>query len=275
MTSNHVNRLLLGVAVVSTFGLGVLAMWVLNRPDLGVASFFFVPTCLLAFSGGPRAGAAGALISTALFILVRLHNLDISGAKLAVAGIARGTAFVCGGVFVGLFAERNRMLVEQLRQAAECDFLTGLGNTRAFETALQRRCQDGRPFTLLLGDTDSLKEINDQAGHAAGDLALKRLATALRDEIRPGDEAARIGGDEFAILTTAVTAEEARAIVGRLEQRSRAARCPATFGWAIYPSDAAHQIGLFNVADGRLYARKPGARTQQPALPTLRMAFSE
>ena len=88
----------------------------------------------------------------------------------------------------------------QLRELADRDFLTGIFNTRVFDEALARRCQAGRPFLLLLGDMDNLKQVNDTHGHTAGNIELRRLADALARTIAPDDELARVGGDEFAVL---------------------------------------------------------------------------
>ena len=68
------------------------------------------------------------------------------------------------GALVGWFANEHRRHLEQLREFATRDFLTGLLNTRVFDEALARRCQTGRPFVLLLGDMDNLKEVNARTG---------------------------------------------------------------------------------------------------------------
>ena len=89
------------------------------------------------------------------------------------------------GALIGWFAAHDRELVTRLQLLAERDYLTGLPNTRAFEAAVQRRLALKRPFTLLLGDMDGLKQINDHHGHAEGNDALRRLAEML--EQRPSE----------------------------------------------------------------------------------------
>ena len=90
---------------------------------------------------------------------------------------------------------------EQMRFLADHDPLTNLLNRRSFvqhldaEVARSRRYT--RPLALVVFDLDELKTVNDTQGHAAGDEALKRVADALRSTIRSGDNAFRIGGDEF------------------------------------------------------------------------------
>jgi diguanylate cyclase (GGDEF)-like protein len=256
MSPDRRNRLLLVVAAVSAYGLVFLTMSVFRNSELGIASFFLIPTCMLALAGGPRAAVAGAVLSAGLFVVSRMDNPEVANSTLTIAAVVRSSALLCGGVVVGWFADRNRNLLRELRTAAELDFLTGVGNTRAFEAALTRRGDARRPFALLLADLDCLKEINDRDGHTAGNDALKQLAVTLRQELRPEDDLARVGGDEFAILASVATAEEAGSLARRLEKHALTAGVSATFGWAVFPNDANHHLNLFELADGRLYARK-------------------
>lgn len=85
-----------------------------------------------------------------------------------------------------------------LDQAARTDPLTGLLNRRGFAEALGARLAAGASGTLAYIDLDGLKPLNDVFGHAAGDAALRAMATRLRSATRPGDAVARLGGDEFA-----------------------------------------------------------------------------
>jgi len=137
------------------------------------------------------------------------------------------------GGLLGWFASRDRELVERLRVLAERDFLTGLPNTRAFEAAIARRFEAGIPFALLLGDMDGLKGINDSQGHAEGNDALRRLALMLGSSLRPEDEVARVGGDEFAVLTVSTPTDEAAALAAKLEGLLARRGSPITFGLAV------------------------------------------
>ena len=197
MAPDRVNRLLLVLAAAGAYGMVFLAMSVFGNTELGIASFFLIPTFLLALAGGPRAAVAGSVVAAGLYFFSRMHHPGVAGSTLTIAAVVRCTALLCGGVLVGWFADRNRSLLGELRKAAELDFLTEVGNTRAFEAAITRRGEAGRPFALLLVDMDCLKEINDRDGHAAGNDALRRLAAALRRELRPEDDLARVGGDDL------------------------------------------------------------------------------
>ena len=160
------------------------------------------------------------------------------------------------GGLLGWFSSRDRELVERLRVLAERDFLTGLPNTRAFEAAIARRLEAGTPFALLLGDMDGLKAINDSQGHAEGNDALRRLALMLGSSLRPEDEVARVGGDEFAVITVLARNDEAAALAAKLEAAMARQESRITFGWAVYPADGENALSLYRAADERLYARK-------------------
>jgi diguanylate cyclase (GGDEF)-like protein len=108
------------------------------------------------------------------------------------------------------------------RQLARIDPLTGLGNRRAFDEALDAELARARraktPLSLLVGDLDGFKAINDRYGHTVGDECLCDAATALRAAVRQPDLCFRWGGDEFAVLLTGADASVARALATRLEK---------------------------------------------------------
>nr|WP_316651991.1 EAL domain-containing protein [uncultured Gellertiella sp.] len=102
--------------------------------------------------------------------------------------------------------EQNRQL-EQARQQMEFnslhDALTGLANRRYLDQILgEKRSGADQPLTILHLDLDRFKDINDTLGHAAGDSILRHAANVLRAAVEPGDFIARIGGDEFVIVST-------------------------------------------------------------------------
>lgn len=98
-------------------------------------------------------------------------------------------------------ATKHRVRAEQLYGVSILDPLTGLYNRRFGETRLQEEIKkaelSGEPLLLLALDFDRFKEINDQHGHAAGDLALREFSRRLQRAIRACDLAVRVGGDEF------------------------------------------------------------------------------
>src|SRR5262249_62063506 len=108
------------------------------------------------------------------------------------------------------------------QQLANRDPLTRLGNRRAFDDAVAREIERSRRarehLVLLLGDLDNFKEVNDNSGHANGDIVLRQAADAIADTVRGGDGGYRWGGDEVAVLLPGTEFEEVERIAGRLSE---------------------------------------------------------
>ncbi len=225
-------------------------------PGLGIGHFFYIPVALIALTCGARIGLAAGALATGLYALAIVLTPRLpTGDVLTSAMVIRFFTYSSCGILIGWFASQHRKHVAQLKELAERDFLTGILNTRVFDEALSRRCRAGRPFVLLLGDMDDLKQINDTHGHTAGNHELRRLAEALSRVLRPDDELARVGGDEFAILTDTDVAKAAELCSG-LRATLSAEDLSITFGWAALPEDGVGPFELFRKADDRLYAAK-------------------
>src|SRR5437762_2085990 len=234
-----------------------VAFLVWERPGLGLGHFYYLAIACVALGAGPLAGACGGLVASGLYALGVVLNPAVPSASILTAGtLLRLIVFSAIGALVGAFARSNHSLVERLHVAAERDFLTNLLNARAFEAALERRLEERHPFTLVLGDMDGLKRVNDEHGHAAGNDALRELAEGLVRQARHEDEVARVGGDEFALLASCTGEPDARALVRRLEEGMSAQGLKASFGCAVYPDDGTTALSLFRAADARLYDRK-------------------
>lgn len=177
-----------------------------------------------------------------------------------------------------LLLARTRTLLEfkayldVCEEAAFTDHLTGLANRRRFERQLEREV--GRvqrfehPFSLLMIDIDSFKNVNDSFGHDAGDEAIRRISKALCEGTRGIDLAARIGGEEFAVLLVETNKEGAFEVAERLRtaikalEIPRAGRVTASFGVAECPSDAQTAADILKAADIALYEAKRNGRDQ-------------
>ena len=158
----------------------------------------------------------------------------------------------------------------ELRFLADHDPLTRLLNRRAFVNRLDgevaRARRYGRSFGLVIADLDNFKQLNDRYGHAAGDDALVAFANVLVESLRKPDDAFRIGGDEFAVLVSEATEDDARQVVARVETllgklaadggEPWASDLSASFGCATCPGDANDSKTLFRLADEALYDAK-------------------
>lgn len=163
-------------------------------------------------------------------------------------------------------------LFAQMQQQALTDGLTGCYNRRSFELQLERdlhlATRMRQPLSLIMLDLDHFKQINDQAGHDAGDVALRMLADTLRAELRAVDTAARFGGDEFVLILPQANHEGAQLVAERLRQRIEETIVPgfgqvtASFGVASFPTHASSRDTLVVAADRALYNSKNTGRNR-------------
>jgi diguanylate cyclase (GGDEF)-like protein len=186
-------------------------------------------------AGGPPVivlGATGLLLTAALLLLIQNHH-------------------------------------SRLRGLAETDPLTGLVNHRGFHQALpdelQRAATLDRPLAVVALDLDNFKWVNDNHGHPYGDRVLRQVGTALRGAIRNEDIAARVGGEEFALIlpgadsTTAfAVAERARIDIAAIPVEGLELGCSG--GVAAFPADAGDASTLCQLADSALYWAKRGGK---------------
>lgn len=170
------------------------------------------------------------------------------------------------------YSQREQFLVRHLLGwVAQHDSLTGLANRRSFDTALQKSLRlarrDRQPLALLLLDLDNFKAYNDNLGHPAGDALIKIVGDVLGDFARrPMDLAARVGGEEFAILLLDCDQQAAQAIADRvlsaLAERAlphpasaQGAFVTASIGIAVWQKGQAPDQ-LYHSADAALYEAK-------------------
>lgn len=156
--------------------------------------------------------------------------------------------------------------LDTTRRLARRDPLTGLPNRRAFDEELSRATETARRYgwevTLVLIDLDDFKRLNDEQGHAAGDAVLRRLGRALSAVLRQGDVAARIGGDEFALLLQETNGEAISEVIDRVRNELTDGGTPVvsfSVGAASCPREATEPGELAELADLRLYEDKQAA----------------
>jgi diguanylate cyclase (GGDEF)-like protein len=171
-----------------------------------------------------------------------------------------------------VIAEKQRA-AEEAREAAMTialtDDLTGLPNRRCFHSLLADRMrtakETGEPFALGLIDLDGFKPINDIHGHPAGDQILRQVADRLAKAINGRGSAARIGGDEFAVLCNGIGVRDQAIALGqeieaifatRFNVSPLVVRLTCACGFALFPSSAAEPDELVRLADAALYRAK-------------------
>jgi len=163
-------------------------------------------------------------------------------------------------------------LFAQIQQQALTDALTGCYNRRSFEMQLDKDLMMARrshqPLTLVMLDLDRFKQLNDTAGHDAGDAALRQLADCFRKELRGVDSAARFGGDEFALILpqaysdgALIVAERVRASIEQIEIPGFG-KLSASMGIATFPTHASSRAELTSASDAALYCAKRAGRNR-------------
>lgn len=170
------------------------------------------------------------------------------------------------GLFIAILRRRMNGLIVKLSDAARKDPLTRLLNRRGFQEAfdleLERSRRSGRPCTLLLGDLDHFKRVNDLLGHPAGDARLQKFAQVLEAGKRRIDAAARMGGEEFALLLPETDEHGGYVIAERLRHAARdgfatdPVQVTVSFGVASYPRHGSTGDQLLVAADQALYVAK-------------------
>jgi diguanylate cyclase (GGDEF)-like protein/putative nucleotidyltransferase with HDIG domain len=161
---------------------------------------------------------------------------------------------------------RLRTLGDRIAAANRTDPLTGLINRRAFEELLEleleRAVRSDRPLSVVVGDIDAFRQVNEQHGHAAGDEALQSVARNALKWKRRIDVAARIAGEEFALLLPETDERGAFIVAERLRRATHRSFAEATagvkfsFGVATAPAHGGDAVGLLRAADHAVAAAK-------------------
>jgi diguanylate cyclase (GGDEF)-like protein len=215
------------------------------------------------------AAAQLALMSGAYLgvLLLSAPSEVVAGSWLTLVGVIFPAAAL-------LRAVRDAVtgLVRSLSDAARTDTLTGLKNRLALEQEIhvevERTLRGEQQLSIVIGDLDHFKAVNDELGHRAGDQALVRIGHILDSRRRTGDSIARTGGEEFTILLPGASEHEAYLVAERMratvERDFADDPVPLTFsfGVATYPEHGRDADAVIEAADQALYAAKALGRNR-------------
>lgn len=246
----------------------IVSICVLNDP-------YQIPPSLLVFimvvlGNGMRYGmrlfAESMVGSFTATMLVLTARYAINGSELSPGliflNLFGGIILIYSYILMGRI-ERSR---HELELHSNLDTLTGLLNRRALQDVaqpmFQRLQRSGKKIAMLFADLDKFKAINDELGHAAGDLVLKQFADIVRNAIRSTDVAARYGGDEFIMLLEDSSLKDAEVVAVRIQKKvnswakTNSIEISVTFGLGEAPTHGDSFTSLLEQVDQALYHSK-------------------
>jgi diguanylate cyclase (GGDEF)-like protein len=210
-------------------------------------------------------------------VLAALFGLELGTRDFGYAPVTAWVATIgtltTAGLVVAVIRDRLIGLISNLTDAARTDPLTGLLNRRGFEEAfdgeLERARRADRVLSVIVADLDRFKQVNDRFGHAAGDEVLRRVGQAIRSTKRSWDIAARVGGEEFALIApdtdehgAYVLAERLRTEVEETFEPVGAGQLTVSLGIVAFPIHGQTGGALLQAADQALYAAKQLGRNR-------------
>jgi diguanylate cyclase (GGDEF)-like protein len=237
---------------------------IVTGAEISWSIFYILPVAIAAWHLGWRP----ALLVVAAAAVGWLLADRLSGQTYTVPAVQYWNMLVRAGFFF-IVAYTLTMLKAALlheRELARTDWLTGLPNSRSFlesaghEVARSRRALS--PLTVAYIDLDGFKAVNDTLGHAAGDDLLRRVAAALRSDVRNMDLVARLGGDEFAVLLPDAGRAEADRALTRLHTLLQAAAASGgspvrvSVGAITFPPPPPDVDEMLRRADAAMYRAK-------------------
>ncbi len=163
--------------------------------------------------------------------------------------------------------------IEAIRNSAIKDYLTGLYNRRHFfdvgNTVLANARRSDVPIALAMMDIDHFKRVNDTYGHDVGDDILAKISEVMSQRVRKADLLARFGGEEFCIMATHVTEEQAEAFFNELRELIASASIPVgenplsvTISIGVCAGSRESLDEMITIADGKLYEAKESGRNR-------------
>ncbi len=259
-----IHILLLAAAAVVAVG----ALDFASGYEVSMSVFYLGPVALAAWYANRRIGLAVALLSCLSWYIAD----TAAGSHYSHPVIPVWNALVRLAFFL-ITAELLAMLRRSLRRnqhLARTDGLTGLYGRRAFEDRLAHDLEVARrrrePLALAYVDVDDFKAVNDTHGHAGGDRVLREIGRVLEHAVREADTAARVGGDEFALVFPDTDEAGARRVVSKLAAALRESLDAEGFdttvsiGVVIFNGPPASPGRAVAAADEAMYRVKQGGK---------------
>jgi diguanylate cyclase (GGDEF)-like protein len=245
----------------------------MTGPRWGFSLFYLMPILTVGWIHGRASAVVVATAAGAAWL-----SADIVWYQDAVPsvwnGVTRLVMYTALGVMAAMLHEDRRQLraiIEHEREIARTDSLTGLMNSRAFyerlESEIARNRRRHSPIALMYVDVDNFKQVNDRHGHAQGDSLLAAIGAAIQSAVRKADSAARMGGDEFAILLVDIDRSGLEVVAARVIEAAdnavgthREAGVGVSVGVALFAEPPGDADTLVQAGDEAMYQAKSGGK---------------
>jgi diguanylate cyclase (GGDEF)-like protein len=252
-------------------------LWCTDKLASPLLNAYLLVVIASALTLGKTATLVEMALITACYVFLGWSDEATNIASLAyVGGLGAQLAPVLLVAYITtMFSADIRSGLNRAKLLSETDDLTGIFNMRGFVVIANRLFAQAqrydRPASLLMVDSDKLKQVNDQHGHQAGNQLLRHVVKAVQGQLRFTDVAARYGGDEFVVMLPDTpasgaleVAERIRKAVGETPFAIEAGRVSSTvsIGVASYPEDGRTMDALLARADRALYLAKEGGRNR-------------
>jgi diguanylate cyclase (GGDEF)-like protein len=243
-----------GVALIAVHALvSVYYLGFSDERQNAIAAFQELPILAMYFSWFYPAKTARAGV---LSIIVVVGAATGFGPFTGVGALLGPVNMLAAGLFAWMCLEAGIFMRHRIRLESHSDELTGTLNRRGFEAKtaaeIRRAVRHERPLSVAVLDLDKFKDVNDEAGHAAGDYVLRAVSSHWMSLSRATDVVGRLGGDEFAMLMPETDAEQARTLMLRLREFT-----PHPWSWGVAevrPDDTAASV--LARADAAMYDDK-------------------
>jgi diguanylate cyclase (GGDEF)-like protein len=252
-------------------------VWFTGRMNSPLLNLYLLPIIASALIFGKLSTAikVGAIIACFMFFAYdpkskTLLSMPFWGELMAISAPMILVAYI-----TTMLAADIRFAVDKIKQVSDTDELTGSYNMRAFSSMLQRSFRQavryGHALSVVMIDSDNLKQVNDKHGHESGNRLLQHLVRCIREQLRGSDVMARFGGDEFILLLPETNSKGALDVAERIRKavessrfdvRSGDTNITVSLGIASYPEDGANLDVILDKADKAMYRSKQRGRNR-------------